>query len=450
MTQLPRPWAIVARACLLAFAIAGVASPSWAKTIQVTERYPAKFAEAGTLRKLAVSGFTGRGASDFAGALVTELTSVQLDGRPYFTILSAQQRSSPQMTGRAVGADGVLTGDVRLDIQDSAYDGIVLGCTAKDANGGCAKLGLVQAACARRTIAVTVNVRLVRVTDARIVYSASKSKNQNISWCSEQGPNKTIDAMLADAFKPMVADIRGDISPYAKTIRLKIKDDRKGLPKDLAARFSDATRAAGNDLDTACASWVQIDAAVPNHPATVYDLGVCEEAVGDLAKAAELYGEAQKILRPGDRDVSDALTRVQGLIDAQQMLARQEQARQEAEAEAARQAAAAEKEQRLQAAAERSRQAAEAAAARKRQAAQAAAARAEREAQRSAVVAKYGAGAADAILAGQVKKGMTPQQVVAAKGQPAKREPITAGNEQWYYPGARIIFTNGRVSYVGS
>lgn len=443
-------WTIVHRAWLLALVIAAAGLPALAKTIQVSERFPAKYADAGTLRTFVVSGFTGRGATDFAGALVTELTSVQVDGAPYFTILSAQPRDSLQMTGRAAGADGVLTGDIRLDIKDSAYNGIVLGCTANDANGHCAKLGLVQAACSRRTIAVAVNVRLVRVADAKIVYSATKSKDQNVSWCSEEGPNKTVDAMLAEAFKPIVADIRGDISPYNKSVKIKIKDDRRGLPKDLAGTFSNAARTAARDINSACSSWVQIDAAVPNHPSTVYDLGICEEAVGDLPKAAGLYEEAQKILPPGDPDVAEALTRVRGLIDAQEMMARQEQARQAAEAEAAREAAEAEKAQRRQAAAAQARQAAEQAATRRQQAAQAASAKAAKDAQRNAVAAKYGAGAADAILTGRVTKGMTAQQVLAAKGQPSKRERITAGNEQWYYPGARIIFTKGRVSYIGS
>ncbi len=440
----------VGRAWLLALAIAAVSSPALAKTVEVSERFPAKHAEAGALRTLVVSGFLGTGAPGFTGALVNEFTSVRLDGEPYFTILSAQSRGSPQLTGQAAGADGAMTGVVGFNVQDSAYNGIVLGCTARDANGGCAKVGLVQAACSRRTVAVTVNVRLVRVADAKIVYSTTKSKTQDINWCSEQGPDKTVDAVLAEEYRSIAGDIRGDISPYDKKVKIKIKDSRKGLPKDLSAKFRNAVRVVQKDLNSACSSWVEIDGAVPNHPSTVYDLGVCEEAVGDLPRAAAQYADAQRLLPSGDRDVTEALARVTGLIAAQEVAARQEEERQAAEAAAAQQAAAAEKRRRDQAAAERSRQAAEAAAVQKRKAAQAAAAKAEQDARRNAVVAKYGAGMADAILAGQVKKGMTAQQVLAAKGQPARRERITTGNEQWYYPGARIIFTNGRVSYIGS
>ena len=113
------------------------------------------------------------------------------------------------------------------------------------------------------------------------------------------------------------------------------------------------------------------------------------------------------------------MARVNRLMGAEQQLVAEEQARREtAEAEARRAAEAA--------------RVAETA----------------RSARRSELTARYGATIANAIVAGQVIQGMTAQQVIEARGQPARREEITPTDQIWHYGAERVMFSNGRVTFV--
>jgi hypothetical protein len=44
---------------------------------------------------------------------------------------------------------------------------------------------------------------------------------------------------------------------------------------------------------------------------------------------------------------------------------------------------------------------------------------------------------------------MTKAAVTAAQGQPNRVEAIPPNDELWVYPGNRVVFTSGKVSYVG-
>ncbi len=88
---------------------------------------------------------------------------------------------------------------------------------------------------------------------------------------------------------------------------------------------------------------------------------------------------------------------------------------------------------------------------RQRQAALAAAAQAKaREAaHRQELITKYGQDAADAILAGKVLKGMTIDEVTEARGRPDSKVTVPPDDEMWRYGVDRVVFIDGKVTYVG-
>ncbi len=73
----------------------------------------------------------------------------------------------------------------------------------------------------------------------------------------------------------------------------------------------------------ACAGWEAIDAAAPDHVATVFDLGVCAEAKGDLLGALTRYERASALLGKGNEAEGDA-KRVRQLLAAREDLAARE------------------------------------------------------------------------------------------------------------------------------
>jgi hypothetical protein len=78
----------------------------------------------------------------------------------------------------------------------------------------------------------------------------------------------------------------------------------------------------------------------------------------------------------------------------------------------------------------------------------AAAAKAAQEARHKELTAKYGANIASAIESGQVRTGMTKDEVLAVRGAPPGRETVPPDYEVWHYAAGDVAFTNGHVSYV--
>ncbi len=119
--------------------------------------------------------------------------------------------------------------------------------------------------------------------------------------------------------------------------------------------------------------------------------------------------------------------------------------------------ASVEKQKRDQAAADEAKRKAEArtrelqqqAAAREREAKQAAEAAAQerKDARRRELAEKYGDNA-DAILAGQIRQGMTKQEVFEARGAPRGRDVVPPMDELWRYNSGRVVFTDGKVTYL--
>lgn len=70
------------------------------------------------------------------------------------------------------------------------------------------------------------------------------------------------------------------------------------------------------------------------------------------------------------------------------------------------------------------------------------------QARRRELTAQHGAKAADAILAGNVVKEMTMEQVQLARGAPARKEVIPPDAELWHYAAGEVAFSGGKVSYV--
>lgn len=102
-------------------------------------------------------------------------------------------------------------------------------------------------------------------------------------------------------------------------------------------------------------------------------------------------------------------------------------------------------------AAEDAQRAQEAAAeqARQEQATRDAAAKAQAEARHKDLIARFPREQVDAIENGRVIVGMSKDAVIAALGQPDKKEVIPPDDEMWIYGSQRISISKGKVMFVG-
>jgi hypothetical protein len=276
---------------------------------------------------------------------------------------------------------------------------------------------------------------------------------------------------------------------HIQVVQAKVMEDAGGLSDTMSTLFNDAAKQMkAGDTQHACENWSKIRTESPSHMPTVFNLGVCEETAGHYSEALKQYNEAGELLakpdtssgdnkgvtgwlrsattnaqnmvnRPGD-DIAAARARVTKLMAAQGQLTAIEDAR-KAETERKRQEAAAlerqrqeeEARQEREAAAERARQEVKAAAAKRQEQARGAAAT-QKKLELAAVnkrelVSRFGDTAANAILEGKVVNGMSKDAVVASIGKPQSEIRASATEEMWQYSSQKVIFTNGKVSYVG-
>lgn len=464
MIRFPRP----CKKRIVAGAVLGLVA-ACATTVNVSGRFPAKVPAAAELRTIAVSGFEGSGGDRFAAALEAHLASIRFDGQPYFTLMGgAHERvldsASAIRYGKSTGAAAVYFG--RIDavtesarVQRSQQSD---NCAEWKKNGKCKRYHEYQVTCEERTFTLTVLPKTVKVATGAIVYSRQSVGTAKTTYCP--GSSGQSDSELVSiAERAVLAAIGEDVAPQNKSMRAKISKDADGLGEADAASFGRAgdSMEAGNAA-AACDTWKQIDQTSPGHRPTLLNLGVCAEIDGRYPDALALY-ESARAEPVADADAADdgvmqqtlsvvtsvmntairadadaAINRVRGLISAEGELA---------EAEQKRAAAVAAGKQKLadEAAAVEHQRAADATTAAKAKAA-ADAATAQR---RKDLADQYGEAAAEAILKGEILKGMSKDAVLAARGKPASKEVLSPSEEIWTYGDARVIFADGKVSYVG-
>lgn len=296
-----------------------------ATTVDISARFPARYAETTNIRRIAVAGFDGYGGREFQSALQAELFSATFDGRPYFTVVATGGPSDPGAAapyGRSVGAQGVILGTVATDFNTSTYQGSESRCVRWEGDK-CKEYKSFPIPCWRRTVDLMVTPSLVSVATGRVVYSAQKRAGRNTSWCGNQSPSTGDLAMVTDAQRDILGDIRRDIAPYNTTLSATLKTKGQGLSEALKPQFTAAVKAASSgDMASACQAWTSINAAQPGNLDTVYDLGVCAESAGDYGKALTLYRQAQRLSPAPDSAVNESIARAENLSAAKAALAR--------------------------------------------------------------------------------------------------------------------------------
>ncbi len=405
-----------------------------AESVLMTGQFPAKFREPSQLRKLSIAPFEGR-----AGGMATQALEAAFSSDAYFAVMSGP--------GGRRGAEGTLSGRAAASASQESEQHQETRC-ARGNLFKCKEKEQVTVTCTTRTIQVIVDARIERAADRQVIYSATKPYQDQSRFCEGQEPGTAPDQVIAALVGAAARDIKQDISPYSQEYKIRLEESTDGLTKAAVKPFRAAVKVSVKDLASSCQQWAQLRAGGEAAASLWFALGVCAEKAGDFSGAGANYASALG-LAPGNKNIAEASARVRTLAAAQQAMAAQRAAREQTEA--AERKAEADRQRAAEAAAlSGKRKVAQRAAADKREASQrAAAAASERARQRQDVAAKYGADAADAILSRSVRKGMTMPQVRAALGEPANIKRIATGEEQWIYPGKRVVFLNGRVSFVG-
>ena len=313
-----------ALALVLAGFLAACATPGYDYTARAAPNFP----EALNYTDVSAGRFDGP-AGDIAGREFDALIrSAELEGRPWFVVLSADQPQGVYEGGVAVTS---YRGEVRLEAERR--------CAEYDGPFDCEREKIVEMECTKEIVDVQVTASLIDLAARRTVFTSAQGGTTEREDCYDvaeypytnqstgtigstifetYGNYEAPYGMIADAVPAAVAQFRFDIAPYMATFRAEIVT--KPLVGEEAgdARFAAAVSATKRgEFIGACAQWVELAEAYPNAPGIQHNAGACAEARGDLATAHSQYAHAAELAKQipllKDKDakpIFDALTRV--------------------------------------------------------------------------------------------------------------------------------------------
>ncbi len=281
-------------AVLLAAIAAGGAR---AEVLQVTGEFPAANREASFLRSVSVERFGGTDGPTLAIAIERALTNSQFE-----------------VVGGRIGrdtAEGSISGAVSTGVDMQPFTRKEKKCVEKADDGKCVREEEIEIPCIRRIIDMNADIRIVRNTDGKILYSEAQPFRDETTWCERQSPDRTVEAVVAGAIRNIAEAMRGALVPHVETYQVRVRESTKGLTKETAQRFKDLVKLTKRDPRGACAGWDALQAEAAGYPSLVFNLGVCAEQRGDYEGAVKLYTDA---VRAGAVEGNEAANRATRLI----------------------------------------------------------------------------------------------------------------------------------------
>ena len=343
---------ILSRVKMLAMFMVLLIPVGCATKIPINMLQPAEFHQASLTKTVAVVPFNGSGGTEFAAELEGLLVSIDLNGKPYFTlvdrasidkVISEMKLSQSALVdpgtavklGKLVGAQGIYTGTVTANnTRNSSYTERRSECAQhqmkrdKDGNlyeGNCIRWRNYNVNCTKRQASYAVTPKLIEVATAKIVYSKNVNGAADSSGCEDRKPPLSEQELLDKARETVKSTIRRDVAPYYVTVMINLKDSTDGIEsKEAKERLSlGISFAEKNRLDAACEKWGEARQLAPNAPSLLYNLGVCAESVADVENAYKLYKQADKLIGKPDDEISLALIRMNKALSNQNKLKEQ-------------------------------------------------------------------------------------------------------------------------------
>ena len=285
-----------------ALAWAGVAQ---GEVLEITGEFPANNREASFLESISVDRFGGSDGTALQIAIERAL------GGSQFELLGGR-------AGRD-SAEGSISGSVSSGVDESNFRRKEKQCVSKDDKGKCLKEEQVEVPCKRRIIDIKADIRIVRNTDGRILYSQPKPFREEVEWCRGGSPARTAEDVIEGGIRDIAGSLRGDLVPHVDTYKIRVRENTKGLSKEASNRFKEFVKLTKRDARGACAGWEAMQAEAAGHPSLLFNLGLCAEQRGEFEKAVGLYQEAIRAgANEGREGVERATRLIAGREDAQE------------------------------------------------------------------------------------------------------------------------------------
>ncbi len=273
-----------------------------AEVIEITGEFPAEYREASFLDSLSIDRIGGQDGPALGLAIERALSG---GGVPFELLGGRMGRDS---------AEGSLNGAVSTGVEEIPFKRKEKKCVERDDKDKCVREEEVEVFCRRRVINVNADLRIVRNTDGRIVYSAAKPWRDETSWCQGGYAYRTPEEAISTGIREIAGSVRREIAPSIETYRLRLRESTKGLSKDAQKQFKALIKSSQRNMPAACQAWEAMNAAEPGVASVVFDLGLCAEQAGNYEKALALYRQAMPLIGSSGAEAREGADRAQRLI----------------------------------------------------------------------------------------------------------------------------------------
>lgn len=332
----------------------GCAAPK----VQMTMVQPPAVAEALKLKRIAIGEFEGRKdvASAFTNDVENLLTSVRIQDKPYFDIVSSRQTASALQTkrglkdltnpkvvrsvGSSLNVDGIFSGRVvRSDVTESPYQEKRSQCARSvvqyDRKGRqigetCIRWTNYMVGCTKREAVFEFSPRLVEVSSNRSSFSNTLTGRASDQACTDSNrPVSDGAALQSQARNDVLDQIRVALAPVESRVAAEIMEDswfNSSFSEDIKSPASEQKFASGVEfaqagrMDRACEIWKELEPIESTHVPLLYNVGVCDESAGNLESARDHFVRADKLALKPERRITAALGRIGEQISSSQIL----------------------------------------------------------------------------------------------------------------------------------
>lgn len=304
MRTLPRLALTPLLLCCLACALCACAAPALKKDVL----RPAQAGDVARLTRLTVKPFEGDPDGHVRAAVESALSSIQVGGRPYFTLVGegappVQSLGTPMQWGKGdgkksgprYGSEGLVQGVVgRNSWRDEHYFEQRRECVLEDTKGRCQLWGNRSVRCTRRQATFAFTPRVVDRATGSVLMSQEFSQSEESSGCTDKGGPQSGQALLSRAEDKALERFRRHVAPHVDTLNIPLViEDGSAMEDGVAATLAKGLELAkSGHQGEACRHF---RAAAARHRAgfaTAYLQGACAEFEDDLDAAEGFYRQA--------------------------------------------------------------------------------------------------------------------------------------------------------------
>ena len=283
-------------------AIGLTASAAPAEVLHLSGVFGAKARAASLLPTIGIGPFDGAYGGTLADAIERRLAKLGEDGVPHAVLVPAGLRP-----------DGLLSGHTGINVATNDYVEGRERCIEKNKDGKCVARQKYTVRCTNRTIDLRADLVLREARTGEKPYDTTKTRSDFSSWCEDRGVASDVGFTVGSMADSIAQEVRLDLAPHAEDYKVRVREERNGLPPEIAQQFKQAVHLTKHDEPAACAAFAAIDRAVPDQGSTTFNLALCAEQAGRYAEAADRYNRARLFAGDAGGAVTKGLERVASL-----------------------------------------------------------------------------------------------------------------------------------------